>query len=77
MSWLALRTLALCRDYALNRAREYYSLNNLIGYPKEERWVGRPTKRTNHELYGLLKARGAEFGFHSGEEASPIFCSLS
>lgn len=47
-------------------------MNNLIGYPKEERFAGRPTARAG-PLYDRLSKRGAEFGFHSGEVFSYLF----
>ena len=40
-------------------------MNNSIGWAREERWAGRPTKRVSG-VYEKLKARGAEFGFHAG-----------
>lgn len=32
------------KDYVLTKARESYGFNNLIGYPKEERYGGRPMR---------------------------------
>lgn len=54
-----------CREYTLAKVRESYGFNNLLGYPKEERFGGRPTKRVS-PLYDTLVKRGAEMGFHSG-----------
>jgi dimethylglycine dehydrogenase len=54
-------------SYTLHKSRESYGLNNIIGYPKEERPAGRPTSRVS-PIYDRLAARGAEFGFHSGWE---------
>lgn len=53
------------REYTLAKARESYGLNNMIGYPKEERFGGRPTTRAS-PLADTLKNRGAEHGFHAG-----------
>uniref|UniRef100_A0A1I8FFG5 DAO domain-containing protein n=1 Tax=Macrostomum lignano TaxID=282301 RepID=A0A1I8FFG5_9PLAT len=52
------------------RAARTYGLNNAVGYPKEERFAGRPTKRAaqTSALYDELKSAGAEFGFHNGWE---------
>ncbi|XP_038068616.1 dimethylglycine dehydrogenase, mitochondrial-like [Patiria miniata] len=55
------------REYTSIKARESYGMNNAIGWPREERWAGRPTKRISG-IYDKLKSRGAEFGFHSGWE---------
>jgi len=38
----------------------------LVGYPKEERFAGRPTERTSG-LYDLLKSK-CSMGFHAGWE---------
>ncbi|XP_014680739.1 PREDICTED: dimethylglycine dehydrogenase, mitochondrial-like isoform X3 [Priapulus caudatus] len=59
-SWLTL-------NYLFDKARESYGLNNLVGYPKEERWAGRPTARTSGAYDAMIK-RGAEMGFHAGWE---------
>ena len=32
-------------DYAVTKTRESYGFNNLVGYPHEERFAGRPTSR--------------------------------
>lgn len=48
------------------KARESYGYNNVVGYPKEERFAGRPTYRTSG-LYQLLKDQ-CSMGFHSGWE---------
>ena len=53
------------REYTSIKARESYAMNNAIGWSREERWAGRPTKRVSG-IYDKLKARGAEFGFHAG-----------
>lgn len=55
------------REYALSKARESYGLNNLVGFPKEDRPAGRPTRRVSG-LYDVLEERGAEYGIHSGWE---------
>jgi dimethylglycine dehydrogenase len=54
-------------SYVMSKARESYGLNNLIGYPREERPAGRPTCRSS-PIYDHLKSRGAQFGFHAGWE---------
>ena len=54
------------REFTFKKASESYGLNNLLGYPKEERFAGRPTARAG-PLYDRLKKRGAEFGYHSGK----------
>uniref|UniRef100_A0A8C5ENU7 Dimethylglycine dehydrogenase, mitochondrial n=1 Tax=Gouania willdenowi TaxID=441366 RepID=A0A8C5ENU7_GOUWI len=48
------------------KARESYGFNNVVGYPKEERFEGRPTYRTSG-VYELLKDK-ASMGFHAGWE---------
>ncbi|XP_068608596.1 dimethylglycine dehydrogenase, mitochondrial [Brachionichthys hirsutus] len=48
------------------KARESYGFNNVVGYPKEERFAGRPTHRTSG-VYELLKDKGS-MGFHAGWE---------
>ena len=32
------------RDYVMAKCRESYGMNNAIGFPKEERWAGRPMR---------------------------------
>lgn len=53
-------------QYTAEKARESYGLNNLVGYPKEERFAGRPTERVSG-LYDLLKGK-CSMGFHAGWE---------
>ncbi|XP_077593151.1 dimethylglycine dehydrogenase, mitochondrial [Stigmatopora nigra] len=48
------------------KARESYGFNNVVGYPKEERFAGRPTCRKSG-VYDLLRDK-ASMGFHSGWE---------
>ncbi|KAI3362104.1 hypothetical protein L3Q82_012430 [Scortum barcoo] len=48
------------------KARESYGFNNVVGYPKEERFAGRPTCRISG-VYELLKDK-ASMGFHAGWE---------
>ncbi|XP_011617733.1 dimethylglycine dehydrogenase, mitochondrial isoform X2 [Takifugu rubripes] len=48
------------------KARESYGFNNVVGYPKEERFAGRPTYRQSG-VYQLLKDKGS-MGFHAGWE---------
>uniref|UniRef100_A0A674D908 Dimethylglycine dehydrogenase, mitochondrial n=1 Tax=Salmo trutta TaxID=8032 RepID=A0A674D908_SALTR len=52
--------------YMCAKARESYGFNNVVGYPKEERFAGRPTNRTSG-VYELLKGK-ASMGFHAGWE---------
>ncbi|CAL8320255.1 unnamed protein product [Lota lota] len=52
--------------YMCTKARESYGYNNVVGYPKEERFAGRPTYRTSG-VYELLKDQ-ASMGFHAGWE---------
>ncbi|KAK0140890.1 Dimethylglycine dehydrogenase, mitochondrial [Merluccius polli] len=52
--------------YMCIKARESYGYNNVVGYPKEERFAGRPTYRTSG-VYDLLKDK-ASMGFHAGWE---------
>lgn len=54
-------------DYALEKTRESYGMNNAFGYPYEERFSGRPTQRKT-PLYQALKDAGARMGFSSGWE---------
>ena len=53
------------RTYTLAKARETYGLNTLLMYAKEERFAGRPTKRTC-AIYETLLKNGAAMGFHAG-----------
>uniref|UniRef100_A0A8C4PB18 Dimethylglycine dehydrogenase n=1 Tax=Dromaius novaehollandiae TaxID=8790 RepID=A0A8C4PB18_DRONO len=53
-------------EYTAAKARESYGFNNIVGYPKEERFAGRPTERVS-ELYDLLKSK-CSMGFHAGWE---------
>ncbi|XP_034048900.1 dimethylglycine dehydrogenase, mitochondrial [Thalassophryne amazonica] len=48
------------------KVRESYGFNNVVGYPKEERFAGRPSSRTSG-VYELLKDKGS-MGFHTGWE---------
>uniref|UniRef100_A0A8C6KVL1 Dimethylglycine dehydrogenase n=1 Tax=Nothobranchius furzeri TaxID=105023 RepID=A0A8C6KVL1_NOTFU len=48
------------------KARESYGFNNVVGYPKEERFAGRPTSRTSG-VFELLKDK-CSMGFHAGWE---------
>jgi dimethylglycine dehydrogenase len=43
-----------------------------VGFPKEERFAGRPTYRTSG-VYNLLQDK-ASMGFHSGWEQPHWFC---
>ncbi|KAG5834288.1 hypothetical protein ANANG_G00259960 [Anguilla anguilla] len=52
--------------YLCAKARESYGFNNVVGYPKEERFAGRPTSRVSG-VYELLKSK-ASMGFHAGWE---------
>lgn len=52
--------------FLCDKARESYGFNNVVGYPKEERFAGRPTKRTSG-VYELLKEK-CSMGFHAGWE---------
>uniref|UniRef100_A0A8C5B0L4 Dimethylglycine dehydrogenase n=1 Tax=Gadus morhua TaxID=8049 RepID=A0A8C5B0L4_GADMO len=58
--------------YMCAKARESYGYNNVVGFPKEERFAGRPTYRTSG-VYNLLKDK-ASMGFHSGWEQPHWFC---
>ncbi|XP_016116054.1 dimethylglycine dehydrogenase, mitochondrial [Sinocyclocheilus grahami] len=53
------------------KARESYGFNNVVGYPKEERFAGRPTNRVSG-VYELLKDR-CSMGFHAGWEQPHYF----
>ncbi|KAJ8286966.1 hypothetical protein GJAV_G00045430 [Gymnothorax javanicus] len=52
--------------YMCAKARESYGFNNVVGYPKEERFAGRPTSRVSG-VYDFLKSKGS-MGFHAGWE---------
>ncbi|XP_072166701.1 dimethylglycine dehydrogenase, mitochondrial-like [Diadema setosum] len=54
-------------DYQRVKVSESYGMNNAVAFPKEERFAGRPTSRMSG-AYGLMKERGAQFGFHAGWE---------
>ncbi|XP_042305033.1 dimethylglycine dehydrogenase, mitochondrial [Sceloporus undulatus] len=53
-------------EYTAAKARESYGFNNIVGYPKEERFAGRPTERVSG-LYEVLKSK-CSMGFHAGWE---------
>uniref|UniRef100_A0A2K6EZE8 Dimethylglycine dehydrogenase, mitochondrial n=1 Tax=Propithecus coquereli TaxID=379532 RepID=A0A2K6EZE8_PROCO len=53
-------------QYTEAKARESYGFNNAVGYPKEERFAGRPTQRVSG-LYKILESK-CSMGFHSGWE---------
>ncbi|KAL7854244.1 hypothetical protein AOLI_G00210880 [Acnodon oligacanthus] len=57
--------------YLCAKARESYGFNNVVGYPKEERFAGRPTSRVS-ALYDLLKDK-CSMGFHAGWEQPHYF----
>uniref|UniRef100_A0A8C5PI84 Dimethylglycine dehydrogenase, mitochondrial n=1 Tax=Leptobrachium leishanense TaxID=445787 RepID=A0A8C5PI84_9ANUR len=52
--------------YTALKARESYGFNNIVGYPKEERFGGRPTERVSG-IYDILKTQ-CSMGFHAGWE---------
>jgi len=54
-------------EYAIAKCTESYQMNNAVGYPHEERVVGRPTYRISGVHDELIKA-GAFMGFHAGWE---------
>ncbi|XP_062410583.1 dimethylglycine dehydrogenase, mitochondrial [Sardina pilchardus] len=58
-------------SYLCDKARESYGFNNVVGYPKEERFAGRPTERVSG-VYDLLKDQ-ASMGFHAGWEQPHYF----
>ncbi|KAG8456521.1 hypothetical protein GDO86_002342 [Hymenochirus boettgeri] len=53
-------------QYTALKARESYGFNNIVGYPKEERFAGRPTERVSG-VYEELKPK-CSMGFHAGWE---------
>ncbi|KAM9330138.1 dimethylglycine dehydrogenase, mitochondrial [Gastrophryne carolinensis] len=53
-------------QYTAQKARESYGFNNIVGYPKEERFAGRPTERVSG-IYEELKGT-CSMGFHAGWE---------
>ncbi|XP_068952407.1 dimethylglycine dehydrogenase, mitochondrial isoform X1 [Petaurus breviceps papuanus] len=53
-------------QYTEAKARESYGFNNIVIYPKEERFAGRPTKRISG-LYNILNSK-CSMGFHAGWE---------
>nr|XP_012317523.1 dimethylglycine dehydrogenase, mitochondrial isoform X2 [Aotus nancymaae] len=53
-------------QYTEAKARESYGFNNVVGYPKEERFAGRPTQRVSG-LYRSLESK-CSMGFHAGWE---------
>ncbi|XP_044302743.1 dimethylglycine dehydrogenase, mitochondrial [Varanus komodoensis] len=53
-------------EYTKAKARESYGFNNIVLYPKEERFAGRPTERVSG-LYDILKSK-CSMGFHAGWE---------
>ncbi|MGH0170734.1 UNVERIFIED_CONTAM: hypothetical protein FKN15_060935 [Acipenser sinensis] len=53
-------------SFTAAKARESYGFNNIVGFPKEERFAGRPTERVSG-IYETLKSK-ASMGFHAGWE---------
>ncbi|XP_034955456.1 dimethylglycine dehydrogenase, mitochondrial isoform X2 [Zootoca vivipara] len=53
-------------EFTAAKARESYGFNNIVGFPKEERFAGRPTARVSG-LYEILKSE-CSMGFHAGWE---------
>ncbi|XP_054843125.1 dimethylglycine dehydrogenase, mitochondrial isoform X2 [Eublepharis macularius] len=53
-------------QFTAAKARESYGFNNIVGYPKEERFAGRPTERVSG-IYENLKSK-CSMGFHAGWE---------
>lgn len=62
-------------QYTEAKARESYGFNNIVGYPKEERFAGRPTQRVSG-LYKTLKSK-CSMGFHAGWEQPHWFYKLA
>lgn len=60
------------REYVSAKTRESYGSNNAVGFPKEERFAGRPTERVSG-VYEILKKRGAHHGLHGGWEQPDWF----
>uniref|UniRef100_T1J2V2 Dimethylglycine dehydrogenase n=1 Tax=Strigamia maritima TaxID=126957 RepID=T1J2V2_STRMM len=60
------------KQYTFYKARESYGMNNAVGYPKEERFAGRPTKRIDN-IYSTLISRGAQMSFQAGWEKPAWF----
>ena len=54
-------------EYALEKCKESYGMNNAIGYPHEERTACRPTYRVSG-IHKDLTDAGAFMGFHAGWE---------
>nr|KAF6354699.1 dimethylglycine dehydrogenase [Myotis myotis] len=61
-------------QYTEAKARESYGFNNIVGYPKEERFAGRPTQRVSG-LYKTLESK-CSMGFHAGWEQPHWFYKL-
>uniref|UniRef100_A0A2K5NUH4 Dimethylglycine dehydrogenase n=1 Tax=Cercocebus atys TaxID=9531 RepID=A0A2K5NUH4_CERAT len=61
-------------QYTEAKARESYGFNNIVGYPKEERFAGRPTQRVSG-LYQRLESK-CSMGFHAGWEQPHWFYKL-
>ncbi|KAG1937093.1 dimethylglycine dehydrogenase, mitochondrial [Pimephales promelas] len=57
--------------YTCAKARESYGFNNVVGFPKEERFAGRPTSRVSG-VFELLKDK-CSMGFHAGWEQPHYF----
>ncbi|XP_043919643.1 dimethylglycine dehydrogenase, mitochondrial [Protopterus annectens] len=59
------------KEYTAVKARESYGFNNIVGYPDEERFAGRPTERVSG-VYDILKSK-CSMGFHAGWEVPHWF----
>lgn len=62
-------------EYSLIKCRESYGMNTALGYPREERFAGRPTSRTSG-AHQLLEDRGAHMEQHTGWEQPGWFAEL-
>ncbi len=61
-------------EYALQKSRETYGMNNAYAYPNEDRPAGRPTKlRGMGPIHQDLLRAGAFMGFHNGWESPEWF----
>ncbi|XP_043246255.1 dimethylglycine dehydrogenase, mitochondrial-like, partial [Amphibalanus amphitrite] len=61
-------------QYSVAKCRESYGMNTALGYPREERFAGRPTSRVSGAHEQLVR-RGASMEQHNGWEQPAWFAA--
>mmetsp|Transcript_96634 Transcript_96634/g.207343 ORF Transcript_96634/g.207343 Transcript_96634/m.207343 type:complete len:878 (-) Transcript_96634:114-2747(-) len=62
------------KEWVGTKVKETYGMNNHTHYPNENLTSARPAlPLPNSEIYGILEAKGCQFGFHNGWESANYF----